>query len=217
MSRSQLKLLAVITMLIDHIGAIFFPQDDLFRIIGRLAFPLFCFFIAEGMVHTSNLQKYLGRVFLFALVSEVPYDLAFYGTVFYPGRQNVFFTLFLGLAAISLLHTYFNEKPVSTALLVCACVLLAEALNTDYGAFGVLVIILFYCARQYRTKGVLTFAILNTGFGLITGMLQIYAAAVAVPIVLYNGKRGKLNGKYFFYAFYPVHLLLLYLVHQVAF
>ena len=217
MSRSQLKLLAIITMLIDHIGAIFFPHIDPFRMVGRLAFPLFCFFISEGLIYTSNLKKYLKRLFLFALISEVPYDLAFHGTVFFPGNQNVFFTLFLGLAAISFLHTYFDARPVSALLFAGACVLLAGALHTDYGWFGVLVIIIFYCARQYRTRGVITFAFLNTGFGLMTGTLQLYAAAAAIPIVLYNGKKGKLNWKYFFYAFYPVHLLLLYFVHTVAF
>jgi hypothetical protein len=159
----------------------------------------------------------LKRLFLFALVSEVPYDLAFHGTVFYPRNQNVFFTLFLGLAAISLLHTYFDARPVSASLLAGACVLLAGALHTDYGWFGVLVIIIFYCARQYRTRGVFTFALLNTGFGLMTRTLQLYAVAAVIPIVLYNGKKGKLNWKYFFYAFYPVHLLLLYFVHKVAF
>ncbi|WP_312694011.1 TraX family protein, partial [Caproiciproducens sp.] len=95
MSSSQLKVLAVVTMLTDHIGAILFPSVLLFRIIGRLSFPLFCFLISEGLLYTANLKGYLERLFFFALISEVPYDLAFHGTVYYPQSQNVFFTLFL--------------------------------------------------------------------------------------------------------------------------
>jgi hypothetical protein len=217
MSRLQLKLLAVITMLIDHTGAIFFPQITVLRIIGRLSFPLFCFFIAEGMVHTSNLNKYFMRIFLLAFASEIPYNLAFHGAVFYPQAQNVFFTLFLGLAAISVLHMYFQKNPVAAIVFACFCVFLAEAMGTDYGGFGVLVILIFYCARKYRTRGIVSFTLLNTGFGLVTGIVQIYAAAAGISILLYNGKKGKYNLKYFFYAFYPVHLLLLYFVHKIAF
>jgi len=217
MSSSQLKILAVVTMLIDHIGAILFPTVLLFRIIGRLSFPLFCFLISEGLLYTANLKGYLERLFFFALISEVPYDLAFHGTVYYPQSQNVFFTLFLGLAAISFLHSYLGSRPSSALVLALVCVLFAEALHTDYGWFGVMLIIIFYCFKNYRTKGVLIFAVFNTGYGLLTGTVKLYAALAGFPIFLYNGKKGRLNWKYFFYAFYPAHLLLLYFVHKVAF
>lgn len=217
MSSSQLKVLAVVTMLIDHIGAILFPSVLLFRIIGRLSFPLFCFLISEGLLYTANLKGYLERLFFFALISEVPYDLAFHGTVYYPQSQNVFFTLFLGLAAISFLHSYLGSRPASALVLALVCVLFAEALHTDYGWFGVILIIIFYCFKNYRTKGVLIFAVFNTGYGLLTGTVKLYAVLAGFPIFLYNGKKGRLNWKYFFYAFYPAHLLLLYFVHKVAF
>ena len=217
MSRSQLKMLAVITMLIDHVGAIFFPSVPLFRIIGRLSFPLFCFFISEGLLYTSSIKSYLMRLFFFSLISEVPYDLAFHGTVYYPQSQNVFFTLFLGLAAIAILHTYLIARPAPAVLLAVACALLAEVLHTDYGWFGVVLIIIFYCFKNYRTRGVLIFTVFNTGYSLLTGPIKLYAALAGFPILAYNGKRGKWNWKYFFYAFYPVHLLILYLVHKVAF
>ncbi|MCY1714832.1 TraX family protein [Caproiciproducens galactitolivorans] len=217
MSRAQLKILAMVSMLIDHIGALFFPHIMLFRIIGRLAFPLFCFFIAQGLIYTSNVRAYLGRLFLFALLSEIPYDLAFYGTVYHPEKQNVFFTLFLGLIAISLLQTYLETKPFFAFVLAGIPVLVAEAFRTDYGWFGVTLIILFYCLRDAKTKGVLLFALLNTGYSFLTGTIKLYAAAAGVPILLYNGKRGKPDWKYFFYAFYPVHLLLLYFVRNIAF
>ncbi|MBW7573276.1 TraX family protein [Caproiciproducens faecalis] len=217
MNRSQLKMLAVITMLIDHVGAVFFPAVPLFRIIGRLSFPLFCFFISEGLLYTTNIKGYLERLFLFALISEVPYDLAFHKTVYYPQSQNVFFTLFLGLAAIAILHTYLVSRPVPAVLLAVSCALLAEVLHTDYGWFGVVLIIIFYCFKNFRTRGVLVFTVLNTGYSLLTGPIKLYAALAGFPILVYNGKKGKLNWKYFFYAFYPVHLLILYLVYKVAF
>ena len=80
-----------------------------------------------------------------------------------------------------------------------------------------MLIIIFYCFKNYRTKGVLIFAVFNTGYGLLTGTVKLYAALAGFPIFLYNGKKGRLNWKYFFYAFYPAHLLLLYFVHKVAF
>lgn len=217
MSRLQLKLLAIITMLIDHIGAILFPKITLLRIIGRISFPLFCFFISEGLIYTSNVKGYLKRLFIFALISEVPYDLAFHQTIYYPGKQNVFFTLCLGLIAISFLHTYLTEKPVTAIVLAGVSALFAEILHTDYGWFGVTVIIIFYCLKDYKTRGIFVFALFNTGYSLLTGTLELYAIAAGVPILLYNGKKGKLNFKYLFYAFYPAHLLILYFVHKVAF
>ena len=217
MSRSQLKMLAIITMLIDHIGAIFFPNIAILRMIGRISFPLFCFFISEGFIYTSNVKLYLGRLFLFAIISEVPYDLAFHGTIYYPGKQNVFFTLCLGLIAIYALHTYLAERPVTAIVLAGVSVLFAELLHTDYGWFGVVLIIIFYCFKNYRTRGIFAFALFNTGFSLLTSTLQLYAITSCIPILLYNGKKGKINGKYLFYAFYPVHLLILYFVYKVVF
>jgi hypothetical protein len=218
-NRSQLKLLAIITMVIDHTGAILFPKIALLRIIGRLSFPIFAFLISEGLFHTSNVKAYLGRLFIFAMISEVPYDLAFYGVPYHPESQNIFFTLFLGLAAIAVLQTYLSKNSVASIALAGAAVLLAEVLHTDYGWFGVVTVIVFYCFKKYQTKGVFVFSALNTGYGLLGSSLQIYAMAASIPILLYNGenaKNGKFNWQYFFYAFYPLHLLLLFFVHMVV-
>ncbi len=216
MSGFQLKVLAIITMLIDHIGAVLFPKVTILRIIGRLAFPIFAYLISEGMLHTSNIKKYLWRLFMFALISEIPFDLAFHGMLYDPNSQNVFFTLFLGLAAIAFLHTYFDKNPVLAIGFAAAAALLADFLRTDYGWFGVAAVILFYCFRNYRAAGVFVFALLVAGYSLMGRTLEFYAIASGVPILLYNGKKGSLNWKYFFYAFYPVHLLLLYFVHMVV-
>jgi TraX protein. len=216
MSRFQLKLLAVVTMLVDHIGAVLFPGDPVLRMIGRLSFPIFAYLISEGLVHTSNVKKYFGRLFLFALISEIPFDLAFRSSLFYPQRQNIFFTLVLGLAALYFLQTYLHRRPAAAILLAACMALLAELTNTDYGWFGVAAIVVFYCFRNTRTRGVFVFALLVAGYSLTSSTLEIFAVGSCIPILLYNGQKGRWNWKYFFYAFYPAHLLILYLIHMIA-
>ncbi|HEX2986363.1 MAG TPA: TraX family protein [Caproiciproducens sp.] len=216
MNRFQLKILAVVTMLIDHIGAVFFPQAVLLRIIGRLSFPIFAFLISEGLTHTSNIKKYFLRLLLFAFISEVPFDLAFRMSIFNPQSQNIFFTLFFGLAAIYFLKAYLYQNPAIAVLLALSMALLAEFFNTDYGWFGVAAVIVFYCFRKSRIWGAAAFVLLAAAFGLLSSSLEIYAAAAIIPILAYNGEKGRWNWKYFFYLFYPVHLLLIYFIHLVA-
>ena len=143
-----LKLIACLSMFIDHLGAVCFSGMMGFRIIGRLAFPIYCFLLVEGAVHTCNMKKYILRMGIFALISEVPFDLAFYHRLVYMGHQNVFFTLGLGLLAI-----WFLEHPIEQLdipdvlyklLVIIAAGLIAEFLNTDYGFTGIEVICIFY-------------------------------------------------------------------------
>ncbi len=216
MSRFQLKILAIVTMLVDHTGAILFPQFPVLRIIGRISFPIFAFLISEGLLHTSNVKKYLWRLFLFALISEVPFDLAFYGQLFHPQRQNIFFTLVLGLAAIAFLNVYRNRNWVVAGTFAAAMMLLAEFLHTDYGWFGVALVILFYCFKNNRANCVIAFILLVAVYSLSYSLLEFFCIVSILPILLYHGQKGKWNWKYFFYAFYPVHLLLLYFIHTVA-
>lgn len=206
-------------MLIDHTGAVLFPHTMIFRIIGRLAFPIFVYLISQGLIYTSNIRKYLWRLFLFALISEVPFDLAFQQTPFYWKSQNVFFTLFLGLAAIAVLHKLRGKGLAASFLAIlfaAAMAYAAELLNTDYGWFGVAAVIIFYCLRNYRTRGVIVFSLVLTGYSLMTGTIELFALPSGIPIALYNGKKGKWNWKYFFYVFYPAHLLILFFIHTVA-
>lgn len=201
----QLKWIAIITMLIDHTGAVLFPYEPGFRIIGRIAFPIFCFLIVEGFSHTKDVKRYMLRLFLFALLSEVPYDLAFHGRAWYPERQNVFFTLFLGVFLL-----YFLERSNETLLKFCAVFFImytAEFLCTDYGGRGILLITVYDVFREKKETALGAGAAWNLLYG--WRKIQNYGILATFFLAFYNGKRGP-NIKFFFYAFYPAHLLVLY-------
>ncbi len=216
MSRFQLKLLAVITMIIDHTGAVLFPDFIILRMIGRLSFPIYAYFISEGLLHTSNIKKYLLRLLAFAIVSEIPYDLAFHHVLFYPKGQNVFFTLFFGLVAVAALKNQPPRHPAPALFLAAGAAFFAWIFHSDYSWFGVLVIIILSCFRDRRSNSFLLFILANTGYSLLTSRLQLLAAASCLPLSLYNGEKGTYRLKYFFYAIYPVHLILLFFIHMVV-
>ena len=247
-SSAVLKNIAVVTMLIDHIGAVIVTrlliQNGLYeamgsqetyaawlgqnggmygiymamRIIGRFAFPIYCFLLVEGFQRTHNVKKYLGRMFLFALLSEVPFDLALSGKVWYMEYQNVFFTLLIGLlviAGLQLVEQRFAGtetgkrllRVVLGAVIMLAGCALALLLKTDYNFKGVMAIVVLYLFRKRKKAqiwaGVIVFLLMDG--------LEMIAALSFILIWFYNGTRGKQN-KYFFYFFYPVHLLLLWLI-----
>lgn len=206
-----LKLIACLSMFIDHLGAVCFSGMMGFRIIGRLAFPIYCFLLVEGAVHTRNMKKYILRMGIFALISEVPFDLAFYHRLVYTGHQNVFFTLGLGLLAI-----WFLEHPIEQLdipdvlyklLVIIAAGLIAEFFNTDYGFTGIAVICIFYYLRGQPQLKYPIAAILLAAMGGV----EFYAVLALIPILLYNGQRGRQTKvmQYGFYIFYPAHLLLI--------
>ena len=208
MSSFMLKLLAMTTMVVDHTGAILFPGNMALRVIGRLSFPIYCFLLAEGFVHTSSRKRYLIRLGLWGIVSEPVFDYAFFGRFWVWEHQNVFFTLFLGLSALCLIEGFSSGQQKFMPGLVLALVpaAAAEMLMTDYGAFGVLLIVVFYVCRDRRGAGLVSFGLFNTAFSCMGSEVQFAAVAAAVPIGLYNGKRGLRLPGWLFYAFYPVHL-----------
>lgn len=215
MSSSDLKIVGIITMLIDHIGAIYFPSVFIFRLIGRIAFPIFAFLIVEGYVHTKDFKKYILRLLAFAIISEVPFDLAFDNTWFYIGSQNVLFTFVIALLVI---HTFeFEQNNILKVLEIVVLVAFSIIFNTDYSVFGIAMVVVFYVHRDKK----LLKCLLVVGINLLLGSLIVNAggfslmnfvqafAILAIPFIwFYNGKKGK-NLKYLFYAFYPVHLLVL--------
>lgn len=230
LSGSALKMIAIIAMLIDHIGAGVVGRimmslgsvqgagvgeyEDLFsvywimRMIGRLAFPIFCFLLVEGFEHTKNVKNYVVRLFLFCLISEIPFDLLFNGEVLEFGYQNVFFTLLLGL--LSMCACRYIEQQTNLNFFVRALCYLAalgaafaaaEFLRTDYSGLGVLSIMVLYAFRK-RKAGQLA-------AGCVSFLWEAPALLAFIPIGFYNGSRG-FRLKYFFYIFYPAHLLILY-------
>ncbi len=216
----MLKLIAVISMLIDHsavllhteLACLSAPLLTLFgreltlyfimRKIGRLAFPIFCFLICEGYLHTRNQKRYLLRLLMFAFISEIPFNLMQSGSLVLPAKQNVFFTLLFGALLI------YIQEHVKTewhkAVLMLAVLFAVLFLKPDYGSAGAALIVLIYL---FRTRPALQVA---AAFPLLSG--KITALAAFIPINMYNGQRGFIQSralKYGFYLFYPVHILVL--------
>lgn len=208
MSSFHLKLLAMLSMLIDHIGAILFPQYIVLRIIGRLAFPIYCFLLVQGYNHTSNLKKYFLRLGLFALLSEIPFDLALQKDIFDIKNQNIFFTLLIGLLAVHCYNYFKYKKPIMIISIISLCIL-ATIINCDYGAIGVLMILGFCIYKDKKVKLVLWEGIVS-----LPAFLEFFGLLAFIPIFLYNSKKGY-NIKYLFYMFYPLHLLILYFISNI--
>ena len=227
-SGSVLKWIAIAVMLLDHAGAcllevfvldlhgesplagqigdlyFWYELDMVLRSIGRIAFPIFCFLLVEGAVHTRSPKKYLLRLALFAAVSEVPFDLALHNQAFYWGSQNVFFTLLLGLLVILVFQRYPAEG-WKGMLALAALAAAAELGGTDYGAIGVGMIAAMYLLRERP----LAMSILSLALLVLLNRQELCSIPAFLAMALYNGKRGR-QPKYFFYVFYPVHLLLLW-------
>lgn len=248
LSGSTLKIIAMISMLIDHtaytvlgtilvgnginsvknclpeyiismieggsIGWVYLGYQILRKVLGRLAFPIFCFLLAEGFEKTRSRSRYALRLFLFALISEIPFDLLFSLNPVSWKNQNVFFTLLLGFLTMwGMEKIKERSRDLMTqwclqVLLVMAAGFLSEKISCDYGAYGIIAIGLFYLFRRNR------FLQLLLGCG--SFFWEWPACLSCIPLSFYNGKRG-LNLKYAFYAFYPVHLLVLFLIRRYCF
>lgn len=234
-SGATLKWFAIISMLIDHIGAAllapvilgkahYLQNVDRYTLIqiytcmrefGRLAFPIFCFLLIEGIRYTKNRKKYFLQMLLFALVSEVPFDLAFHGKIMDWNYQNVFWTLMLGMLAVYAAEYIMLRMPQIRAvwmiILLLLCVV-AELTHVDYGATGVVVIVVMWSLQKSPViRGVLCTLILIVG----ASVAEWTVVFSFLLIACYNGTRGK-QWKYFFYLFYPAHLLILGILHQLC-
>lgn len=262
LSGCALKMIAVITMLVDHTaativermmnempawGPVTLENYDVWqnfymvlRGIGRMAFPIYCFLLVEGFYHTRNKAKYALRLFLFALISEVPFDMAFQESFFDSSDNNVFFTLLIGLLTIWAYDEVRKRAEIRRAayvsgsaagrenpgtsygtwvisgvlwsLFMAAVPLLgcglAYLLRTDYDAAGVLAVFIMYLFYERRQLG---FGLMVFSLGVLSSSLEFWAFFMLIPMKYYNGTRGR-QMKYFFYWFYPVHLLILSLI-----
>ena len=220
LSGSALKVIAVITMTIDHIGAFLCYDRPWFqtelatigdktvtpyiilRLIGRLAFPIFAFLITEGFLHTRNRKRYGISLLIFAFISEIPYSMLV------ANSHNIFFTLLLGYLGIYVYEYLKENRPVR--LIVMIGLLAASFLTSEsYGAAGFGLILLIYALREKPLLQAITGScILPMG----------YTAGLAfIPINMYNGKRGFIKGnilKYLFYLYYPLHLTIIILIRR---
>lgn len=223
MSSFLLKIIACFTMLLCHIPFVY-PQYSVPLIyIGKISFPLYAFLISEGYVHTRNFSKYLTRLIVFGVISQIPAYLLFVGKSFNGLYLNIFFTLALGLLGIRI-YDKIKSKYISIPLIILLAVI-AELLKFDYGAFGVLMIVCFYVFKRNKLNMVLsqmflmfilymkkmsyyTFSLFNLQYILF----QLLFSVISLVIILtYNGKKGKSSSriKLMFYCFYPVHLIIL--------
>ena len=219
-SGAQLKYIAFLSMLIDHVNkALIYPLltengflryvSDVFDILGRVAFPIFMFFLVEGFFKTGNRFKYLLNLIVFGIISEIPFDLFQSAVLFQPNSNNVMFTLALALVMIWVIDELKVPKsyiippvlwfPVSIIIVITVC-LLSMIWGLDYEYHGILIAYFFYIFRN------------NPILSIIGGYLSIFKTPWALLgfglTLTYNGKRGKQN-KILNYLFYPVHLLIL--------
>ena len=193
MSLFVLKIIGILSMFIDHYHYII-GGPEILNIIGRIAFPIFSFSLGEGYFHTGNFKKYFGRLFFFAVISQIP---AYIFKLNYP--LNIFFTLLLGRVVMK--------------ILIGGLVYVAKKYDFDYGVYGILTIALFGILRRKKFLIFCAFLALNMLLVLYPDIfdlakVQIYSMFSLIPIFSYNGRKGK-NMKYFFYVFYPAHFLVL--------
>ena len=223
LSGAALKYIGAFFMVIDHIGVIFLSGElyTASRILGRLAAPIFFFAISEGARYTKHMKKYLlillGGGLLFHLVFLlVEGNLTLNEFVW--GYKNIFFTLFLGLLGLAIIRKKWGNKGIDflkwSALFIIPFI--GEMLDVDYGAYGILFIYLFYFFGERKVFLTIFLGILN-GVALLLGFIlpiQLFSLVSLVFIFFYNGEKGRAP-KYFFYIFYPVHLIILYGIQYV--
>lgn len=236
-SAAVLHILAMVLMLMDHLWATLLPAQDWLTCAGRVAFPIFAFMSVEGYFHTHNFKKYAQRMLLFAVLSEIPFDLMYGGTWFYPVHQNVIWTLLMGLLGIHLMETLRKkQKPwvyvlVSTGV-VAAGGILGTLCMVDYYGVGVLTVFIFYFFRGRKWWCLLgqLLALYWVNVQMLGGLIypiqlfgmefelcqQGLALLALLPIWLYRGRQGYHSKpfQYACYAFYPIHMLILVLVQN---
>lgn len=229
MTSAMLQWIAVLTMAVDHAGYLLFPEIPFLRAVGRLSFPIFSFLLAEGFRHTSNRKKYALRLAVFAVLSELPYELFLYGSerigTLFP-MKNVLFSLLLAFGAL-----WCTEQGGGFLFGSALLILGAELGGFSYGAYGVLLTLCFFlCGRAFsgeedpegarRKRGLLAAALLAACTALYCAahrsLFQSWAVFAAIPLFFYSGERGKRMPRYFFYVFYPAHLLLLLLLKSLS-
>ena len=231
---TALRLLAILFMVLDHLWAAVVPGNLWMTCVGRLAFPIFAFQLCEGYRHTGDFRRYRRRLLVFALLSEIPFNLFYAGSVIFPFHQNVLFTLLLGLLAMRQADMLRREEGIKKKSLRCLALLLILAggvvLFPDYGLMGVMTVLCFFVFRDHRLFQLAAMAVLNifafkgqtipVSLGALAFDFPIQGfALLALPLIwLYNGEKGP-GGKglrLFWYIFYPLHMLALYFIQRIV-
>ena len=211
---TTLKIIAMICMLFDHLGDNIFLSQTWMRIIGRVALPLFAFCISEGYIHTKDKKRYLKRLLLFSIISEIPFNLLLNGTIVYLEHQNVILTFSIAVLSLIVFDKITqNKKKISYVFgtfIVILFGILALILKTDYNFFAISLVFIYYV---FNNKGNNVRNVIGTIYQLLIRNvgIYIYGALSCIPIFLYNGKKGK-GIKWLFYVFYPGHMLIIYLI-----
>ncbi|MNI59268.1 TraX protein [compost metagenome] len=200
-----MQFIAMLTMLIDHIGLLFFPGDMLWRVIGRMAFPIYAYALVQGFIHTSNYGKYTVRLFIIAVVSQVPYQMAFN-----TNGLNVVATLFMSILALKVLE---GVRPgIWSALFICGMCVFLEVLPFDYGAYGLLLVLIFKYGKA--TEMVVMHLVLNLVYLVSYGWFIQMISIVPTMFIAYGPQlwrrleSWRLPG-WMWRAFYPAHLAVL--------
>lgn len=203
----MLKLLGLFFMLIDHIGVIFFPKLIILRVVGRMAFPLFAYQVTISYRHTKDLKKYCKRLFVWGLISQIPYSLVF------GNRLNVMFTLFLGVVTIYLFNQFKNK--LLRVLFVLLILITAQIFNVDYGAYGIFIIFILYIL-PINLGLFIAFEISSLFYGIMYNfIIQIFSPLSLLILKLKLNFNIKFT-RYLFYAFYPLHILILFLIKTIT-
>ena len=178
------------------------------RDVGRAAFPIFCFLLVGGFLHTHDRFKYGRNLLIFACISEIPWNFAQNGTLLFADKQNVFFTLFLGYLAFCLINR-FKENPTMQLMSMLVLLAVSYFLKADYGYKGYVFLLIMFWLHQYKPAQAL--------IGSCWLIYEWKACFAFISLNMYNGKRGFIRGKwakYFFYAFYPVHIAILTIIRK---
>lgn len=230
MSSFALHIIAMIFMLCDHMWATILDYEWL-TCIGRIAFPIFAFLITEGYIHTSNINKYIKRMVIFAIITEIPFNLMVSASPIYPFHQNVLWTFVISLLTLKYLNFDNTKNIFKSILIIILAIIIATITMCDYFGAGVMMVVGFYIFRKSKLLQLLMMIYVNMillqGYSYpidIAGYTyyfpqQGFAVLSLIFIWLYNGKQGYHAKwfKIFCYAFYPLHMLILYILTIVLF
>lgn len=221
MNSFWLKIVAIISMFADHLSYALPERVPALNAVGRIAFPLFAFQLAQGCRHTRNFNAFALRLAIFAIISQYPFSLLMRMTGGSQATLNIFFTLFIGAILIRAYMIIPCKPAALIAVVLGSCV--ADLINTDYGAWGVLLIFVLFLAgdnKLHQVLAVLLMAVIKySNTFIVSGVVQANPVAFLTSllfIIMFNGQKGP-GLKYAFYVFYPAHLLLLYALDQFVF